>query len=171
MSDDTHERGMKARREELGDEQVDEAISRTTEFTGDFQVTITPVLNVRDAAEAASFYERAFGAAEVTRSTGRDGKIVVEMSIAGARLRVADEALEAFNPSPESLHGTSVRINLLVPDPDAIAERAIKAGATEVTKVADQSFGLRQGRLADPFGHHWLVGRPLEGDAGDWARG
>jgi PhnB protein len=63
-----------------------------------------------------------------------------------------------------------VRINLLVPDPDAVAKRAIAAGATEIAKVADQSFGLRQGRLVDPFGHHWLIGRPLVGGAGDWAR-
>ena len=115
------------------------------------------------------FYQRALGATEVTRSTRTDGKIVAEMSIDGARFRVADETLEVANPSPETLDGTSVRINLLVPDPDAVAKRAIAAGATEVAKVADQSFGLRQGRLVDPFGHHWLIGRPLAGGAGDWA--
>jgi uncharacterized glyoxalase superfamily protein PhnB len=63
-----------------------------------------------------------------------------------------------------------VRINLLVADPDRLAERAMANGAIEIAPIADQSYGLRQGRLADPFGHHWLIGRPLEGESGDWAR-
>jgi PhnB protein len=83
---------------------------------------------------------------------------------------VADEAPEALNLSPHRLGGTSVRINLLVADPDALAERAMAAGAIEIALVANQSYGLRQGRFADPFGHHWLIGRPLAGGSGDWAR-
>ena len=63
-----------------------------------------------------------------------------------------------------------MRINLLVADPDGLAEQAITNGAIEIAPIADQSYGLRQGRLADPFGHHWLIGRPLAGDTGDWAR-
>jgi PhnB protein len=54
-----------------------------------------------------------------------------------------------------------VRIGLLVADPDAAAARAIEAGARQVSPVADQDFGYRQGRIVDPFGHHWLIGRPL----------
>ena len=69
----------------------------------------------------------------------------------------------------ETLGGTSVRLNLLVNDPDALADRAAAAGATVVAPVADQPYGLRQGRLADPFGHHWLVGRPLADGSVDWA--
>jgi len=83
---------------------------------------------------------------------------------------VADEAPETGNLSPEALGGTSVRLNLLVADPDGVAAVAIANGAIEVAPVADQSYGLRQGRLADPFGHHWLIGRPVAGTAGDWAR-
>jgi PhnB protein len=64
--------------------------------------------------------------------------------------------------SPETLGGTSVRISLIVPDPDIMAERAVTAGARVVFPVADQPYGFRQGRVADPFGHHWLIGRPLE---------
>jgi uncharacterized glyoxalase superfamily protein PhnB len=66
--------------------------------------------------------------------------------------------------------GTAVRINLFASDPAAVAARAIAAGATEIAVVSDQPFGLRQGRLEDPFGHHWLIGRPLAGAGGDWAR-
>jgi PhnB protein len=136
----------------------------------DFRNSITPVLTVRGAAEAVTFYTRAFGAEEIYRNTYPDGRIVAELAIGDARFRVADEAPEATNLSPQALGGTSVRINLLVGDPDGLAERAIACGATAVAPVADQSYGLRQGRIADPYGHHWLIGTPLAGEAGDWTR-
>jgi PhnB protein len=135
-----------------------------------FPTTITPVLTIRQAAQAVAFYQQAFGAEEIYRNTYPDGRIVAELAIDGARFRVADEAPEASNLSPQALNGTTVRINLLVADPDRFAERAIANGAIEITPIADQSYGLRQGRLADPFGHHWLIGRPLADERGDWAR-
>lgn len=116
------------------------------------------------------FYQSALGAEEIHRNTYADGRIVAEMAVEGARFRVADESPEADNLSPQTLGGTSVRLNLLVTDPDALAERAIINGAREISPVADQIYGLRQGRLVDPYGHHWLIGRPLAGPAGDWAR-
>jgi PhnB protein len=134
-----------------------------------FRNSITPVLTVRDALEAVRFYEHAFGAIEVHRDTDLTGRIVAEMAVGAARFRVADEAPEALNLGPHLLGGTSVRINLLVADPDALAERAMAAGAIEIAPVANQSYGLRQGRFADPFGHHWLIGRPLADGSGDWA--
>ena len=135
-----------------------------------FHNAVTAVLTIRGAARAVAFYERAFGAEEIYRNTYPDGRIVAELAVGEARFRVADEAPEASNLSPEALGGTSVRLNLLVADPDGVAAVAIANGAIEVAPVADQSYGLRQGRLADPFGHHWLIGRPVAGDAGDWAR-
>ena len=135
-----------------------------------FRTTITPVLTIRQAAQAVAFYQQAFGAEEIYRSTYPDGRIVAELTVDGARFRVADEAPEASNLSPQALGGTTVRINLLVADPDRFAERAITIGAVVIAPIADQSYGLRQGRLADPFGHHWLIGRPLAGESGDWAR-
>jgi PhnB protein len=94
--------------------------------------------------------------------------VVAELALAGGvRFRVADEGAD---PSPTALGATTVRLNLLVADPDALVARALAAGAVEVAPVADHDFGLRQGRIADPFGHHWLIGRPLAGPAGDWAR-
>jgi PhnB protein len=95
---------------------------------------------------------------------------VVELSVGGARVRVADASPQAATASPHTLGGTCVRINLLVADPDALFQRALAAGATSVAPVADQDYGLRQGRLTDPFGHDWLIGRPLAGPSGDWAR-
>jgi PhnB protein len=133
----------------------------------EFRSTITPVLTVRHAAQALTFYQRAFGAKEVYRNTHPDGRIVADTAVGHARFRVADEAPEASNLSPQTLNGTTVRINLLVADPEGLAARAVANGASQVAELADQSYGLRQGRLADPFGHHWLIGRPLPGAAGD----
>lgn len=134
-----------------------------------FQNTITPVLTVRNAAQAVAFYERAFGAQEIHRNTYPDGRIVVEMAVGDARFRVADEAPEAANLGPQTLGSTTVRINLLVVDPDGLAAQAIAAGADEVAPIADQPYGLRQGRLVDLFGHHWQM-NPVPGRGGPGAK-
>ena len=123
--------------------------------------SLTPMLTVKDAAAAIDFYRDAFGAVEQARFTAPTGHVVAEMSIDGLRFFAVDENPQAFNLSPESVGGTTVRINLIVEDPDATAAQAIAAGATEIFPVADQPYGLRQGRVADPYGHHWLIGRPL----------
>jgi PhnB protein len=119
------------------------------------------MLTVRDAAAAVRFYERAFRAKEHSRVQTPTGQIVAEMSIDGQQFFVVDEDPEAFNLSPESLGGTSVRISLIVEDANATTAQAIAEGATEVFPVADQPYGLRQGRVADPYGHHWLIGTLL----------
>jgi PhnB protein len=119
------------------------------------------MLTVRDAARAIEFYARAFGASEVSRVVSPSGQIVAEMTLDGQRFYVVDENPQAFNKSPVLLGGTTVRLSLIVEDPDAVAKRAVSAGAREVFPIADQPYGLRQGRVEDPFGHHWLIGRPL----------
>ena len=88
-----------------------------------FHNTITPVLTVRDAVTAVNFYKRAFDAQEIYRNTYPDGRIVAEMAVGAARFRVADEAPDASNLSPEALKGTTVRLNLFVADPDTIAHQ------------------------------------------------
>jgi PhnB protein len=123
--------------------------------------SLTPMLTVRNAGAALEFYQRAFGAVEQRRFSSPTGQIVAEMTIEGDSFFVVDENPDAFNHSPETLGGTSVRISLTVKDPDASAARAIAAGAVEIFEVADQPYGLRQGRIADPYGHHWLVSKPL----------
>jgi PhnB protein len=123
--------------------------------------TLTPMLTVRGAARAIEFYARAFGASEVSRVVSPSGQIVAEMMLDGQRFYVVDENPQAFNKSPVLLGGTTVRLSLIVEDPDAVAKRAVAAGAREVFPIADQPYGLRQGRVEDPFGHHWLIGRPL----------
>jgi PhnB protein len=119
------------------------------------------MLTVSDASAAVDFYVRAFGASEGPRLQTPTGQLVAQLSIEGLEFFVVDENPDAFNLSPETLGGTSVRISLIVTDPDDVTTRALAAGATEVFPVDDQPYGLRQGRVADPFGHHWLIGTPL----------
>jgi PhnB protein len=123
---------------------------------------LTPMLTVSDATSAARFYEQAFGASERRRLETPTGQLVVEMSLEGHAFYVVGENPDAFNLSPSTLGGTSVRISLVVDDPDAVAASAVAAGGTEVFPVDDQPYGMRQGRIADPAGHHWLIGKPLE---------
>jgi PhnB protein len=123
--------------------------------------SLTPMLTVENAQAAIAFYRKAFNAVEQTRFTAPTGHVVAELAIDGLRFFVVDENPQAFNLSPKSLDGTTVRINLIVDDPDATAAQAIGAGASEIFPVADQPYGFRQGRVADPDGHHWLIGKPL----------
>jgi PhnB protein len=123
--------------------------------------SLTPMLTVKDAAAAIDFYGEAFGAVVCERFTAPTGHMVAELAIDGLRFFVVDENPDAFNLSPRSLNGTTVRMNLVVDDPDATAARAAGAGASEIFPVADQPYGMRQGRVADPDGHHWLIGKPL----------
>jgi len=125
-------------------------------------MSITVMLTVRGALDAASFYGRAFGARQVADHVAPTGHHVVEMAIDDASFFVVEENPDAFNLSPAFLGGTSARVNLVVPDPDAVAARAIAAGGTEIFPVADQPYGMRQGRVGDPFGHHWLIGKTLD---------
>jgi PhnB protein len=129
-------------------------------------IKITPMLSLRGAANASDWYQKAFGARETSRSTAPNGKIVALLAIGDAEFGVVDETPEVGNLSPETLDGTSVRISLRVADPDAVAQRAIDFGAELLFPVEDQPYGMRQGRIRDPFGHHWLIGRPLNGEAG-----
>lgn len=125
--------------------------------------SLTPMLTVKDAVAAIEFYRDAFDAVEQARFTAPTGHVVAELAIDGLPFFVVDENPAAFNLSPTSVDGTTVRINLIVEDPDATAAQAVSAGASEIFPIADQPYGFRQGRVADPEGHHWLIGRPLDG--------
>jgi PhnB protein len=123
--------------------------------------SIAPMLSVRHGARAVEFYKSAFGATEVFSIEAPDGAVVCRLSVAGAEFWVADESPENGNFSPESLGGGTVRMILTVPDPDGMFARAVAAGATQVVAVKDD-YGWRLGRVVDPFGHHWEIGRPLD---------
>ena len=120
--------------------------------------TATPYLVIKDAARAIDFYKRAFGAIEMVRLEGADGRIAhCEIKIGDASILLADEWDGVGATSPSSLGGSPVIIHLLVEDVDAIAKRAIAAGAEVIFPVQDQFYGERAGRLRDPFGHMWLL--------------
>lgn len=124
--------------------------------------SLAPMLNVRQGLEAVAFYKAAFGAEELF-VLADEGAVVAHLAIDGADFWVTDESPQHQNFSPESIGGCSARMVLTVEDPDAVFDRAIGAGASMVWPVADQPYGWRVGRLADPFGHHWEIGKPLGG--------
>jgi PhnB protein len=123
-------------------------------------VAIAPMLSVRGGSSAVRFYVAAFNAVEVYRFDDPDAGVVARLSIDGAVFWVTDEAPEQGNPGPETLGGGTVRLILTVPDPDATFARAVAAGAQEVFAV-EEAHGWRLGRVVDPFGHHWEIGRLL----------
>ena len=121
-----------------------------------------PMLSVRRGARAIEFYKAAFGAGELFRIDSESGEVVARLSVEGAEFWVADESPQHLNFSPESLGGGSVRMVMIVDDPDAAFARAVNAGASVVWPVSNQ-YGWRLGRIVDPFGHHWEIGKPLSG--------
>jgi len=121
--------------------------------------TIAPWLCLRGGARAVEFYKSAFGAKELFRM-GDANSAVARLSIEGAEFWLSDESPEHHNYSPESLGGITIRMILTVADPDGVFARAIRAGAKEVYPVTEEH-DWRIGRVVDPFGHHWEIGRPL----------
>lgn len=125
------------------------------------KTAIEPMLSVRNGAKAVDFYTAAFGAETLFRLDGEDGGVVAQLSVAGAIFWVADESPEHLNFSPETLGGATVRMVMIVDDPDAMFDRAVAAGAQVISPVTDQPYQWRVGRVVDPFGHHWEIGKPL----------
>ena len=122
---------------------------------------VAPMLSVREGARAVEFYKAAFGAVETYRVESPDGAVVSRLVIDGAEFWVADESPEHANFSPATLNGGTTRIILTIADPATVFARAIAAGAREVHPVRDEEYGWRQGRLEDPYGHHWEIGHEL----------
>lgn len=121
-----------------------------------------PQLSVRRGREAVEFYKRAFDAVEIYRVGGSDEHeaVVSQLLVGDSFVWVADESPDHLNFSPETLGGSTARLALVVEDPDAAVAKALAAGAREVRALADEH-GWRLGRIEDPYGHHWEIGRPL----------
>ena len=124
------------------------------------QTSIAPWLSVQNAARAVEFYKLAFGAKEVYRFEAPGGGLVSRLSVTGAEFWISDASGDHENSSPNALGGGSVRMILTVTDPDSVFFRARAAGASEVFPVSEEH-GWRLGRVVDPFGLHWEIGRPL----------
>lgn len=129
---------------------------------------ITPHLIVRDAEEACAFYRSAFGAVELYRSPLPGGSglhvhlrigetmVMVTSAMGGCSPSDAEEEQAPFRP-PQDLGGTSVVLEILVDDADAMFARATSAGGKEIMPVSDAFWGDRYGMLVDPFGHVWGI--------------
>jgi PhnB protein len=121
--------------------------------------TLTPHLVVKGASKAIEFYKKAFGAEEIKRVPGPDGKSLVhaELKIGDSRLLLVDEFPEMDCRGPQSVGGSPVSIHMFVDDADAAFDRALSAGAEVRMPLADQFWGDRYGVLTDPFGHVWSI--------------
>ena len=120
--------------------------------------TVTPHLVCAGAAEAIEFYKKAFNAIELIRMPGADGKLMHAMiKIGDSTIMLMDESPDWGSLGPKSLKGSPVTIHLYVEDADAVANRAVAAGATLIMPVQEMFWGDRYGHLQDPFGHRWSV--------------
>jgi len=135
-------------------------MSRASKSVPDPKTSIAPMLSVRGGAKAVEFYKAAFGASELFLLEN-DGSVVAQLSVGSSDFWVADESPEHLNFSPESLGGATTRMVMVAADPDAAFDRAVAAGGKVVRPVENQPYGWRVGRIIDPFGHHWEIGKPL----------
>src|SRR5262245_18380119 len=120
--------------------------------------TVTPYLVVKDGARAIEFYKNAFGAKELFRMDGPDGKIAhAELQIGNSRIMHGTASPQAGSRSPEALTGTPVGIFLYLEDVDTAFKRAVQAGAKEQQAPQDMFWGDRYGKVDDPFGHEWQL--------------
>jgi PhnB protein len=122
--------------------------------------SIQPWLSLKNSAKAGAFYRKAFGATETYRMETPDGGLVLKLSVANAEFWVSgettDENAKAANTSAQEV----IKLILVVENPDAVFAQAIEAGATEVFPVGED-YGWRLGRITDPFGIDWEIGKPL----------
>jgi PhnB protein len=120
--------------------------------------TVTPAIIVRDAAAAIDFYQRAFGAEELNRMAGPDGKIMhAEIRIGDSVIMLGEENEQWGTKSPLLTNGNPGSLHIYVDDADASFDRALEAGATVKYPLEDAFWGDRYGKVADPFGHEWGI--------------
>ena len=130
--------------------------------------SLTPYLTVNDAARAIDFYKRAFGAKEVMRMDGPQGKIGhAELKIGDSPLMLADEMPGGSSRSPQSVGATTAGVFLYVEDVDSVYKQAVSAGAKAEMPPTDMFWGDRFGKLLDPFGHSWALATHIEDVAPD----
>jgi len=120
--------------------------------------SLTPSLMCRETPKAMEFYARAFGAVEISRFAGPDGKIMnAQMRIGDSIFMLSEENLEWDAKSPLTLNGSPVSIQIYVEDTDKVFNTAVAAGASVSMPVEDMFWGDRWGSVTDPFGHHWAI--------------
>lgn len=129
--------------------------------TPDIQIAFAPELYIDNGIKDISFYKNAFGATENLCFTNDDGSIhVAELVIDGAIFHVHEVTSKNFT-SPNKSNGCTCCIGLFVPDVDSVIEKAIAAGAIEISPAQDYDYGYRQGTIKDPFGHFWQIQKKI----------
>jgi PhnB protein len=124
--------------------------------------SFVPQLIIGSGVTDIQFYTAAFGAIELRRWSNDDGSVhVAELSIDGALFHLHEEKPAAGIFSPGKYNGTTVITGLMVADPHAVVAQAHAAGAVIISPVQDYDYGYRQGEIADPFGHHWLIEKQI----------
>ena len=122
-----------------------------------YKTNIAPWLSVSNVEEAINYYQDAFGVVKVYCLNDDNGKpVVAQLSLGGADFWIQEDP----DSSPDTVGRGSFRMIVTVKDPDSMFEQALVAGATEVAPVSE-GYGWRVGRVADPFGYHWEIGKPL----------
>jgi PhnB protein len=124
---------------------------------------VTPYLSVRGASDAINFYKKAFGAKEMMRIGGPEGRVGhAEIQIGGSRIMLSDEYAPLDFFGPQTRGGTTVHIHVYMKGVDEVIERAVKAGAKLTRPVKDQFYGDRLGTVEDPYGHVWHIATHIE---------
>ena len=129
-----------------------------TQANPDGMSAVSPHLVCDGAADAIDFYKKAFGAEEMVRLPGPDGKLMHGcIRVGGGTVMLVDANKDWGMLSPKSLNGSPVTIHVYVPDVDAFVAKAVEAGAVVTIPVQDMFWGDRYGVLKDPFGHNWSI--------------
>jgi uncharacterized glyoxalase superfamily protein PhnB len=131
--------------------------------------TVTAALTVRNGADAIEFYKKAFGAEEIMRVLGPDGKSLMhaEIRVGNSRIMLGDESPAMGCLAPVTLGGPGGSLYVYVPDADAAFKRAVAAGAKALMPVTDMFYGDRFGQVEDPSGHRWGLATHVEDVAPD----
>ncbi len=132
--------------------------------------TITPYLIIRGAAQAIDYYKKVFGATEIMRMPGPDGKVGhAELKIGDSHFMLADEnpSMGQGHTSAATIGASPVSLYVYLPDVDEVFDRAVAEGAKVLKPVENQFYGDRTGFLQDPFGHLWGVATHVEDVSAD----
>lgn len=136
-------------------------MAKATKPIPDGYHSITPTLTIDGAAAAIEWYKKAFGAVELMRMPGPEGKLL------HAEIRIGDSVLMLSDPfmgskDPKALGGAPSGLMLYTADVDTVFNRAVAAGAQVTMPLGDMFWGDRFGRLTDPFGHQWALATHTE---------
>jgi PhnB protein len=143
----------------------EKSMSKATSYIPQGYNSITPYIVIKGAAQAIEYYKKVFGANEVVRMNGPDGKVGhAELQIGDSRIMLADEnpGMGQGYASPATIGASPVSLYLYLPDVDRVVENAVAAGAKILKPVEDQFYGDRSGFIQDPFGHLWGIATHVE---------